>query len=452
MRPAPLLRRTAAVIALALPFILLLLAACSPRPPLPPSERPDRRPREERPGREAERAPEWEREIGPLRVALRIDVPELGVIVKEGGALLGEGEEIPVPPGGGVRFAAAGEDRLTADPGGGARTFTGPVTLLPNRGGTFVLGETPYGGALLARPGPKGLTAVNVIGLEEYLRGVVPWEIGWLPEERIEALEAQAVAARTYALTRIGGGGEGWDLVATESDQVYMGLTRTDPVVDRAIRETAGVVATYGGEFLRTYYSSTCGGIRSDLGEVWFDREGAPYLRGGGDGPGGSTHESRAFCRKSPHFSWSETWSGEAAIDEIVRALAAEQGVDPARVGRLENVRIEEVGRSGRVKSTLFEGEHAEVRLAGDRVRWVLRRSGGGILRSTWFTLDVKRSGGRVVEIRAEGRGFGHGIGMCQWGAMGMADEGYRYDEILRHYYPGVRLRTVKTRPGDRGR
>lgn len=443
------IRRGAGAIAL---LSLLFVAACSPRPPLPPVERPAGRPPGERPGREEAGRPEWKREIGPVRVALRIDAPEVRVLLKEGGLLRGEGGEIDLPTGGAVLFAASGEGRLTADPGGGARPFSGPVTLLPSPGGTFTLGETPYGGALRLVSGPKGLTAVNVVDLEEYLRGVVPWEIGWLPEAKIEALKAQAVAARTYALTRLGEGGEGWDLVATESDQVYKGLTRTDPVVDRAIRETAGLVATYGEELLRTYYSSTCGGIRANLAEVWFDREGAPYLRGGGDGPGGSTHESRAFCRGSPHFRWTESWSGEDAIGEITRALAAEQGVDPARVGRLENVRIGEVARSGRVTSTIFEGEHAEITLAGDRVRWVLRRSGGGILRSTWFTLDVKRSGGRVVEIKAEGRGFGHGIGMCQWGAMGMAEEGRRFEEILRHYYPGARLRTVKTRPGSEWR
>ena len=84
------------------------------------------------------------------------------------------------------------------------------------------------------------------------------------------------------------------------------------------------------------------------------------------------------------------------------------------------------------------------MRIGGDRVRWVLRRpKDKGILRSTWFTLKIKRSEGFVTEIVAEGRGHGHGIGLCQWGAMGMAEEGYRYDEILRHYYPGVRFGTA---------
>jgi len=278
--------------------------------------------------------------------------------------------------------------------------------------------------------------------MEEYLRGVVPWEIGWLPEEKIEALKAQAVAARTYALSRVSLGTEMWDLVSTESDQVYRGLERVDPVVDRAIRETAGLVLVYRGELVRTYYSSTCGGRTAPLTDVWFHREGAPYLRGVADGPGGSTDPSRSYCRASPHFRWTEVWEGEAEISAILRSLAAEQGVAVERLGGLRDVRVEERGRSGRVRSTLFVTEGAEIRIPGDRVRWVLRRpDGGGIMRSTWFTLDVKRDRGVVGRIEASGRGHGHGIGLCQWGAMGMAADGKRYDEILQHYYPGARLR-----------
>lgn len=430
-------------------FAAALIAAsvalsCAPRPPVRPAVRPplteEEKETKRRPPREEGRA------IESIRVALRLDVPELEVRLPGGARLRADDGEVDLPAGI-ARFRANGASALTVEAAGGSRSYDGSVTLVPGGDGTFEIGDRPYSGALRALSGPSGLTAVNVIGLEEYLRGVVPWEIGWLPEEKIEALKAQAVAARTYALMRIGAvDGDRWDLVATESDQVYRGLERTDEVVDRAIHETAGVVATYRGELLRTYYSSTCGGRMADLTEVWFGREGAPYLHGGGDGPGGSSRESSAYCRASPHFRWTETWSGDEAIGAVVRALAAEQGVDPAMLGAFRDVRVEEKGGSGRVTSTLFETENADVRIPGDRVRWVLLRPGNrGILRSTWFTLKVKRSGGKVVEIVAEGRGHGHGIGMCQWGAMGMADEGLRYDEILRHYYPGVRLRQATT-------
>ena len=412
---------------LSLLVLAMLWAACTPRPPLEP---PTKRARARAPGRP----------LAPLRVALAVDVSSLEVGLEGDGILRGEEEERSV--GGGAMEARLDEGgSLLLSGAWGEMRAPGPVHIVPAEGGAFQLGGRRYGGTLTLLSGDHGLVAVNSVGMEEYLRGVVPWEIGWLPEEKIEALKAQAVAARTYALTRFALDGEAWDLVATESDQVYRGLERVDDVVDRAIRETAGLVLVYRGELVRTYYSSTCGGRTASLTDVWFHREGAPYLRGVADGPGGSTSPSRAYCRESPHFRWSEVWEGEAAITDILQALAGEQGVAVERLGRLKDVRIDEEGRSGRVRSTLFETEGAEIRVPGDRVRWVLRRPGGkGILRSTWFDLDVKRQNGVVTRIEADGHGHGHGIGLCQWGAMGMAAEGRRFDEILRHYYPGTRL------------
>ncbi|NNE09785.1 MAG: hypothetical protein HKN20_14595, partial [Gemmatimonadetes bacterium] len=119
-------------------------------------------------------------------------------------------------------------------------------------------------------------------------------------------------------------------------------------------------------------------------------------------------------------------------------------------LGRLKNIEIGRRGRTGRVLYTVFETEGGRFEIPGDRVRWVLRRpADGGILRSTWFNLKVKRSGGFVREVQIDGRGFGHGIGMCQWGAMGMAESGRSYEEILKHYYPGVRIGVYD--PGARG-
>ena len=207
------------------------------------------------------------------------------------------------------------------------------------------------------------------------------------------------------------------------------------------------MVAVYRGKLLRTYYSSTCGGRTAPLEEIWFEREPAPYLRGVIDGPGRLSDPDHAWCRASPRFEWRQEWSTEAHFASIIAALAVESGRSAADLGRLHNVEITKRGQARRAFKTRFHTDGGEVDIGGDRVRWVLRRvEDGGILRSTWFNLDVELDGGLVTAIVANGRGFGHGIGMCQWGTMGMAKEGYNSTQILKHYYPGARLRQASPR------
>jgi stage II sporulation protein D len=139
---------------------------------------------------------------------------------------------------------------------------------------------TSYRGVVEVRPaGTDGLTVVNVVNLEDYLRGVVPNELSPVVFPRLEALKAQAVAARTYALAHIGDyASKGFDLCATPSCQVYRGQSSEHPLTDRAVAETKGVVARFRGKPINAYYTSTCGGHTEDGGEIFDDA--APYLRG----------------------------------------------------------------------------------------------------------------------------------------------------------------------------
>ncbi len=411
----------------------LLSTACTPRSPSPLGS-----PARERPPAILSTPA---RVVAPLRIALLVDGESLSVLLPTGGRLIWEGGSMEIPPEGDLTIQWRNIHNLMLRGEGESRVLPPAVSVLPVAGEPFHFRGRPYAGTLDVFADSTGLVAINRIGLESYLRGVVPWEIGFLKEEKIEALKAQAVAARTYALSQIDDSGELWDLRSDEQDQVYRGLEKTDRVVDRAIDETAGIVAAYGNELLRTYYSSTCGGRTAPLEEIWFDREPAPYLRGVHDAPGRSPDPERAYCRASPRFSWSVEINGFDAIDSVMKELARESDRDQDELGRLRNVRVERRGRSGRVHTVLFETEGGEIPIRGDRVRWVLRRpSDGGILRSSWIRLKVNRSRGFVREIQIEGRGFGHGIGMCQWGAMGLAEAGYSFEQILSHYYPGVRL------------
>jgi stage II sporulation protein D len=374
-------------------------------------------------------------------VALAVDAFSVDLELEVGGRIIWDGGSCAVAAGDPVKLEAGAGGKIVLRAAGGSTALAPVASVLPDAGSPFRLDGTRYGGTLDIFHDGAALIVLNRIGLEEYLTGVVGWEIGFLPEEKIEALKSQAVAARTYALHRVQVSEEIWDVEASVSDQVYRGLEKTTPAVNRAIEETAGVVATYRGELLRTYYSSTCGGRTVGLEEVWFDRDPAPYLEGVPDGPGRRFDEERAWCAASPRFRWTEEWAGEARIASIVVALAEEAGRPVEELGELRDIRIVKRGRSGRAYTTRFTTDGGDVDIGGDRVRWVLRRQeNGGILGSAWFDLDVERSGGLVRRVTARGRGFGHGIGMCQWGAMGMAEAGYNFAQILKHYYPGARL------------
>lgn len=363
------------------------------------------------------------------------------------------GERLRVEPDGDALVWRAGRRTGRA----AAHLFVQPV----DPAATVTWEDTPYPGELRVDARAGGLTLVDVVELETYLRGVVPWEIGRPGVEGQAALAAQAVAARTYSLSHLGEReAHGFDLWASVTDQVYRGLHGTDPHCDRAIAMTAGLVLRYEGREIDAYYSSTCGGVTSDIHEVW-PRPAQPYLVSHPD----SERSGAPFCAGSPRFTWSTAWSVgdlervlETALPEYLAWLEASParrrwagetfrparpGVDPRRPGQLLDLAIERRTPSGRVAALAITTEAGVYVARGDRVRWVLAPAEGrfSILQSAWFDLDLQRGAdGRPVRVEASGRGFGHGIGLCQTGALEMARQGYGYQRILAHYYPGATL------------
>lgn len=295
-------------------------------------------------------------------------------------------------------------------------------------------------GTLRVSSRADSLFVVNELPLEDYLRGVVPKEIGPRPPSDREAVAAQAVAARTYTVKRLAQYESlPFDLFADVQDQVYDGVTGEHAVADQAIRQTRGLVVSDGRGLVETFYSSTCGGRRSDIAAVWPHRAVHAALRGGPDGPPG-----REWCRDSPHFRWEETWSG-AGLGALLRKYGPAQLDRPEGSirGELRDVRITKRGPSGRAAEIEWVTDKGRWRVPGDKNRWILRRPDGGILRSVWIDLDLVRHGARLATIRARGRGNGHGVGMCQVGALGRARAGQGFREILQAYYPGTRIRPV---------
>jgi len=266
------------------------------------------------------------------------------------------------------------------------------------------------------------------IELEDYIVGSI------LAEADVRGLDAvetervarvQAILARTYAVFNRGRHAhEGFDLCATTHCQVYRPIgTMSDAaagVASSAARATAGLVVSYGGEAINAVYHADCGGSTSAAAVAWGGAT-PPYLRG--------VHDP--FCRRNG----PQPWRFEIERTALLDALRSDAGT---RVGtELHDIQIAEQDRSGRVVRAVIQGNETAVEVRGEALRRVLSQNfGPRSIKSTRFT--VQRVGDRFI---FEGLGFGHGVGLCQRGAVERARSGHTPQTIISHYYPGTSLR-----------
>ena len=298
---------------------------------------------------------------------------------------------------------------------------------------TKTLGKACYPGSILFRNTNGKLDAINSVDVEDYLRGVVPYEIGKLDSSRIEALKAQAVAARTYAYKHFNSRESvGFDVYADTKDQVYKGLESATPLTDAAVKATAGVVMTYGGEFIIAYYHSTCGGITETLA-TW-NRADLPYLKSVPD----RRPNGKPWCDESSYTTWERRFADKKIV-KLFKANASEakatfSSANGADFKKIKSIKIKDKLKSGRIMTLRVETDKGHFDVLTDRTRWLFKKA-GTILPSSFFT--VKKEGKEWV---LTGTGFGHGVGMCQMGVRARAQAGQSYQEILSHYYQGITL------------
>lgn len=318
--------------------------------------------------------------------------------------------------------SAAARVDITLSPRGGDVEASGAGVSL--RGGTVRL----TGGPLLVRSGRTSRTylgdvavssvngrleIVNTVPLEDYVASVVASEY---PFEEIEGVKAQAVLARTYALRR-GAATPRYDLDDHQGSQVYRGEGAVTARSRQAAQETAGQVLLYAGALAETPYFSSSGGHTADNEAVWRGTP-LPYLRGVPDPTDAG----------APDYRWTTSASRQAVHDALSRRLG----------GRVSRVEVAERSPNGRVVSLRAEGAGRPT-LSGSDFRTAVNAAvGDRTIRSTQF--EVRLDGDRYV---FEGRGYGHGVGMSQYGARGLAREGRSYREILDHYFQGTRLGTT---------
>lgn len=378
-------------------------------------------------------APDAEPEV---RVGLAVDSDSIVIGGTSDIELVDDGGRVRARTGAGQRWVARRDGSgVTASSGDERVRVAGTLVVRPRGGGMVTSNGTRFRGTVLIRPAESGVTAVNVLDLETYLLGVVPLEIGKnRPPEELEAVKAQAIAARTYAIRHMGRRSAlGFDFYGSVSDQVYGGADADDEVARRAVEGTRGMVITYEGEPIEAFYHSTCGGRTAALEDVW-PGEPRPYLRSVSDAkPGGG-----AYCETSNRFRWTESWDGPALRETL------EQGLDSRIPGTPDVERVSSIEVTGRTTSGRAEALRLVVdgrtfRIPGDSIRWVLRPEPNRILNSSLIEVHT-RGADEVTGLTVEGAGWGHGIGMCQVGAMGRARAGQSYRDILLTYYPGTRI------------
>jgi stage II sporulation protein D len=286
---------------------------------------------------------------------------------------------------------------------------------LEARRGPLRVGARDYVGALEIWRQGDALLLVDELPMEEYIAGTVRGEVS----ERwpIEALRALAVVARTYALFQQGrAAGKPYHVVAGNQDQNFVGWVTEGPARDAAFG-TAGQVLTWQGRVFPAFHHSDSGGFTEAAQNV-FSGDGVPPLEGVRD----------EFSMESPNYTWTVTLP-LAVIGERLR----KGGVD---VGQVTGLTVLERSPSFRVARLAVENARGTATLRGADFR---RLIGYDALKSTLF-VPVAQDG----VVRFEGRGWGHGVGLSQYGAKGMADRGYAYPQILEHYFPGTVLATLR--------
>jgi stage II sporulation protein D len=265
----------------------------------------------------------------------------------------------------------------------------------------------------------EGLAVVNELPLEDYVVGVVRAEAS--EKWPLEMLRAQAIAARTYAAyQRLLGAGKPFHILASTAHQQYAGRVPAGSSAWTAVRDTAGLVLLWEGEVFPAFYHTESGGYTEDPRTVFAARN-MPALK----------PVRCDFSAGSPHFYWTL----DVRLPDLADTLRR-QGV---QIGAISGVEVTERTPSLRASVVAVSDGRTTVPLRGNDFR---RMIGYDTFKSTLFAVVVD---GDVA--RFSGRGYGHGVGMCQWGAKGMAEQGYSATQILEYFYPGTTLGSLQDRP-----
>ena len=300
---------------------------------------------------------------------------------------------------------------------------------LPENARTIKVSEKSYNGGFRIASKNNKIQIINTLTLEEYIKGVVPLEMPvGKGTENFEALKAFAICVRTYAIKKLNSNNN-YDIYGDTRDQVYGGESSERILSNKAILETQGLILTYNNSPAATFYHSTCGGYTEDGTNV-FQVKNAPYLQSIKDG-------DEPLCIISPKFLWTETYPDFEFINRLRTA-----GLVSGSEWKLDKLNVNSRFKSGRVNelqiNLIGDGKKDKVvKIYGNDIRKIIRKSDDtAILNSTFFDISINENNNVVIS----GKGNGHGVGLCQWGAINLSRMGKDFVYILSHYYPGTKI------------
>ena len=355
-------------------------------------------------------------------------------------------------------------------------TVSGPVQITSNYGLLGVTGlkragkQALYHGAFeLVKNNNNTFNLVNMIEVEEYLKGVVPNE---MPVHfGLEALKAQSVAARNYVLSPRTKASPNYDVVDSVASQVYFGANTEKPLSNQAVAETEGIVAIYNWDLILAQYSSTAGGYTESYSHAFsdpvtkaFPSPEKPYLKAKpdiiGQEPLNSEEKASAYYKskptaydiRSPYFRWEREWTADElknALELTLPAQSATGFVKPAfkkgeKLDDLVEIKVLKRGDSGKIVEMEIVTRSQTYKVFKELVIRRLMTNNGKALPSANVVFENEQDeNGNLLSVKAYGGGFGHGVGLSQYGAGFMGSELHKsYDKILQHYYTGITLAT----------
>ncbi|NCN11492.1 MAG: SpoIID/LytB domain-containing protein [Leptospira sp.] len=283
------------------------------------------------------------------------------------------------------------------------------IRIVPESG-MFTYNGKKYRGEISIEPTQQGPIVLNLVPIEKYLIAVVPSEVPYSWPE--EALKAQAICARTYVIREmLNKVNQNYDVDVSTASQVYGGVDKENPRTTKAVEETEGTLMLYKNEPIHAFFHSNAGGMTEKPENVWGGKN-LPYL----------DHIESKYDQYAPNYSWSD----KIRFSDADRLLAKEG------VGKIESILVLGRNLSQRVELVEIIGETGTKKIKGADFRKII---GNTKLKSLKFGIKKEADGYFI-----KGLGNGHGVGMSQWGAHGMAEENYNYRAILKHYYPGIDL------------